>query len=104
MKNPCDSCTNKYSHQCSTICSYGAARLVLDSLDKLLNSPIEHLVDIPVTLCSTIECKSCPVMLYDYDKRTSAEKEIYHVPCYSNLYQWIIDEAVKKTCKSKTND
>ena len=39
-----------------------------------------------IEFCETIiDCKYCPIYIYDLDKRSKYEKEMQHVPCFENL-------------------
>ena len=38
-----------------------------------------------ITFCESIECKYCPIFIYDLDKRSKHSKEILQIPCYWNL-------------------
>ena len=40
-----------------------------------------------------LECENCPVHIHNFDKRTRDEKEMLHIPCVTNLYKWIIEQA-----------
>ena len=51
--------------------------------------------DEAVRFCASIECKYCPIYIYDIEKRSRYEKEMLHTPCCENLVShpdWREDE------------
>ena len=68
-----------------------SALCMKDELDR----PIKNLGEAAVVLCMALGCENCPVVLFDYDKRTEYEKCNLHEPCVSNLFKWITEEALK---------
>ena len=39
-----------------------------------------------IEFCETIiDCKYCPIYIYDLEKRSKYEKEVEHVACFENL-------------------
>lgn len=71
----------------------------LDELKMLieeLNFPVDSLGRATTLLCLATSlaadgCNNCPVVLFDYDKRTEYEKCCLHMPCQINLYKWLKD-------------
>ena len=57
-----------------------------------LDSRIETIEDIAVKLCEILSCKNCPVVIYNYEKRTEHEKCCLHVHCCENLVKWIKEQ------------
>ena len=74
--------------------------LTLEQLKMLideLNFPVKSLGSATILMCLATSlgsdgCKNCPVVLFDYDKRTEYEKCCLHEPCQTNLYKWIIEQ------------
>ena len=110
MYNPCFECHNRYGKQytteCDSKCDYAKMakekKLLEACLDEL-SGPIEDLHSAAIVLCmatnfSSHGCENCPVVIYDYDKRTMYEKTCLHEPCQMNLYKWIVDKA-KEVCE-----
>ena len=60
-----------------------------------LDNPVKSLGGAAVALCMALDCKNCPVTLFDYDKRTEYEKCFLHEPCQTNLYKWMTDQVNK---------
>lgn len=63
--------------------------------EEFENRPIQLIIDIAIRLCESIKCEECPVVLYNYEKRTEFEKQNLHIPCCYNLEKWIEDESRK---------
>lgn len=64
------------------------------------NVPIKDMYNAALLLCmatslGTDDCSNCPVMLFDYDKRTRIEKCCAQEPCQTNLYKWLMEQAKK---------
>lgn len=100
MINPCiDFCyarfSKQYSSDCDDKCEY--AKIVKEKklLEEEMDRPIKTLGELATQFCCLIECKNCPVMIHEYEKRTKSEKEVFHEPCCSNLYKWIIEQSKK---------
>lgn len=73
----------------------------LELVEDEFDHPIKDLFSVSVLLCMALNlkdhgCKNCPVTLFDYDKRTKYEKCCLHEPCQTNLYKWIIEQAMQK--------
>ena len=64
--------------------------LLIDELDR----PVKTIGELATTFCVVMECRNCPVMREDYDKRTEYEKTCLHEPCVVNLYKWIKDRCI----------
>lgn len=69
----------------------------LGECEEFEDRPIKTIECIAIRLCETINCNECPVTIYNYEKRTSFEKECQHIPCCYNLEKWIKDKA-KENC------
>lgn len=63
--------------------------------EEIMNSPIKTLEELAGIFCCLFECKNCPVVIHEYEKRTNHEKKNLHTPCCVNLYKWIIEQAIK---------
>lgn len=60
--------------------------------EEIMNRPIKTLEELASIFCCLLECKNCPVVIHEYEKRTDNEKKNLHTPCCSNLYKWIIQQ------------
>ena len=69
-----------------------SALCMKDEFDR----PIKSLGEAAVVLCMALGCENCPVVLFDYDKRTEYEKCCLHEPCQTGLYNWIVDQAMNQ--------
>ena len=104
MYNPCFECMSKYGRQytedCDSKCDYAKVvkekkqleehlRLLTEEMDR----PIKTLGELATQFCCLTECKNCPVVIHDFDKRTEHERTCLHEPCVSNLHKWIVEQA-----------
>lgn len=92
--NPCiDYCFmrngKEYSSKCDDKCEYAKVVKEKEQLEEFLNQPIRNLDDLVVFICENIECKNCPIITCNFDKRSKYEKEELQTPCCNNLYKWI---------------
>lgn len=53
---------------------------------------IKTLSDLVNYFCCVTECKNCPVVINNFEKRTKYEKECLNTLCVDNLYKWVIQE------------
>lgn len=97
--DPCNSCDKSYSSDCTKVCYYGQLIEEKHLLESELDVEITTIESLATIFCTMIECKNCPVVIYDYDKRTKYEKEMLHTPCCTNLYSWIIENALDVNSK-----
>lgn len=98
MFNPCvEHCYRKYGKQyssdCDDKCEYAKTVKEKKLLEEELDRPIKTLGELVAQFCCLIECKNCPVMIHEYEKRTKLDKEVLHEPCCTNLYKWIIEQS-----------
>lgn len=61
--------------------------------EETMNRPIKTLEELVSIFCCLLECKNCPVMIHEYEKRTDNEKKNLHISCCINLYKWIVEQA-----------
>ncbi|MCM1234161.1 MAG: hypothetical protein NC489_29000 [Ruminococcus flavefaciens] len=97
MINPCIWCYQRYgkeySEHCNDSCEFAKAVKENKLLKEEMDRPIKSLEELTTQFCCLTECKNCPVMIHEYDKRTKHEKENLHIPCCDNLYKWIVKQA-----------
>ena len=90
----CDECNDCVAHcslgNISCPCEHGSC-----PNDEELDNQIKTLGELATQFCCVTECKNCPVVIYDFEKRTEYEKTCLHEPCVSNLYKWILEQAKK---------
>ncbi len=96
--NPCyEHCYLKYGKQyttdCDDKCDYAKVIKEKKLLEEEMDRPIKTLGELAVQFCCLTECKNCPVVLNNYEKRTEYEKNMLHKPCYFNLYKWIVGQS-----------
>lgn len=101
MLNPCiELCYQKYGKsytpECDERCSYAKALQEKKLLEAEMNRPISTLSELATQFCCLTECNNCPVTICKYEKRSEYEKTSLHEPCVSNLYKWIIEQAMKQ--------
>lgn len=76
------------------IIKYGKSKIIESGIVLLENErEIKTLSNLVTQFCCLTECKNCPVHIHQYETRNDDEKE--YTPCYSNLYNWVINEAKK---------
>ena len=103
LHNPCFECMNRYSKQytkeCDNECDYAKSVKEKKKIEKQLSDlmeemdrPIKTLGELVAQFCCLTECKNCPIIIHNYEKRTEYEKTCLHEPCCSNLYKWIIEQ------------
>ncbi len=100
MINPCiDLCYTRYGKQyspdCDDKCEYAKIAKEKKLLEKEMDRPIKTLGELASQFCCVTECKNCPVVIHEYEKRTKLDKEVLHEPCCTNLYKWIIEQSQK---------
>lgn len=98
MINPCkDLCHMKfgkqYPYDCDNKCEFAIIIEDHKMLEEEMNRSIKTLAELATQFCCLTECENCPVMIYDYEKRSKLEKENLHEPCCTNLYKWIIEQS-----------
>ena len=98
MFNPCvEHCYNSYGKQyspdCGDECEFAKAVKENKLFKEETDRPIKTLEELASQFCCLTECKNCPVMIHEYEKRTKMDKEILHEPCCTNLYIWIIEQS-----------
>jgi murein L,D-transpeptidase YafK len=96
MINPCyDYCYirfgNQYTEDCDNKCEFAKVVKEKKLIEKELDRPIKTLSELATQFCCITECKNCPVVIHNYEKRTEYEKTCLHEPCVSNLYKWILE-------------
>ena len=104
LHNPCFECMNRYGKQytkeCDNECDYAKSVKEKKKIEKQLSDlmeemdrPIKTLGELVTQFCCLTECKNCPIIIHNYEKRTEYEKTCLHEPCCSNLYKWIVEQA-----------
>lgn len=98
MFNPCiEHCYNRYGKQyssdCDDKCEYAKVVREKKLLEEEMDRPIKTLGELATQFCCLTECKNCPVVIHEYEKRTKLDKETLHEPCCANLYKWIIEQS-----------
>lgn len=104
MLNPCyELCFlrfgKQYTSDCDDKCEFAKVskekkkleeeqKLLLDAMDR----PVRTLGELVTQFCCFTECKNCPVVINDFERRTDYEKECLHEHCISNLYKWVIEQ------------
>lgn len=81
---------------CEKIEELELLEMIKDEFDR----PIKDIYTAAVLLCMATSfgsnnCSNCPVILFDYDKRTEYEKCCLHEPCQTNLYKWLLEQSKK---------
>ena len=72
---------------------YGQDKLIEAGIVLLENErEIKTLEELATQFCCLTECKNCPVVIHKYETRI---RENLHDPCVTNLYKWIIEEAMQ---------
>ena len=95
--NPCvEHCYNRYGRQyssdCDDKCEYAKVvkeKKLLEEMDRF----IKTLEELTTQFCCLTECRNCPVVIHEYEKRTKLDKEVLHESCCINLYKWIIQQS-----------
>lgn len=97
MFNPCiEYCYLRFGKQYTTDCDKQCefAKIVKEKklIEEDLDRPIKTLSELTTQFCCVTECKNCPVVIHNFEKRTEHEKTCLHEPCVSNLYKWILEQ------------
>jgi hypothetical protein len=78
-------------------------KLELEDIQEELNFPVKDLYSAAIMLCLAIgfgkdskACEHCPVHIFDYHPVTKYEKQVLHEPCQTNLYKWLIEQAIRE--------
>lgn len=98
MFNPCfEHCYIRYGKEytpdCDNKCDYARTARDLRLIEEELHRPVNTLGELAIRCCEMLECKNCPVHIHNFDKRTEDEKQMLHIPCVTNLYKWIVEQA-----------
>lgn len=103
MFSPCVMCYEKYGKQypnvysdgCDRHCDYAKVVVEKKLLESEMDNQIQTLQELATQFCCLTECKNCPVVICEYEKRTESEKKNLHIPCCDNLYKWIVEQAIR---------
>ena len=82
--------------------------IISDMYKEELSRPIDDIGDVTVILCIVQgilgkNCSNCPVVRFNYDKRTEYEKQCLHATCQEQLYNWLLNKAEEEKKENENN-